>query len=141
MPLPPSSVGNRVYEVYHAVLSRLIGFFNNHGLNGACTVLGTLLLEPHHAFRAGLDYFTGKKREFHYYGLNPASLTPEQAIKNPILLLHGSLHNQSAWLKLAEKLQQTALGPIYTLNLPHGYIGSEDYVRLEQKAKENSGPV
>src|SRR5690348_7667527 len=98
IPSPPSSQGNRVYEAYYTVISRLIGFFDHHGLYGASAVLGTLLLEPHHAIRAGFHYLTGKKREFHYYGLNPTSLTAEQATKTPILLLHGALHNQSAWL-------------------------------------------
>ena len=42
---------------------------------------------------------------------------PKEAGRRPILLVHGYLHNQTAWIWLRRELEKKGLGPIYSLNL------------------------
>lgn len=127
---------DRIYSIYHAAISHLADFFNDWNLNGVTVILGTLLLEPHHVLKAVFHYFKGIKNEFHPYGLNSHSITLEQAKKNPILLIHGAFHNQSGWMELAKKIQDSNLGPVYTVNLPSGWIGDKDFQILKMKTEE-----
>lgn len=96
-------------------------------------VIGTLLCEPYHAFKAGFLSPLGWLKQFRFYDLNPISLTPEQVRKRPILLIHGFLHNQSAWLSLAKRLSESDLGPVYTVNLPHDEINGKHLQIVSEK--------
>lgn len=54
----------------------------------------------------------------------------------PILLIHGYMHNSSAWIYLRKRLQKAGLGPIYTINLGSPYHTIEEYAeRVKEKAK------
>lgn len=99
-------------------------------------ILSTLFFEPIEQLKACFTYFLGWKRHFNFYNLNPTQITQEQAEKNPILLLHGNLHNQSAWLSLAKALQQANHGPLYTVNLFHGRLSMRDSEIINAKIEE-----
>jgi predicted esterase YcpF (UPF0227 family) len=54
----------------------------------------------------------------------------------PILLIHGYLHDSSAWTYLKRKLQQAGFGPIYCLNLGYPFRSIRDYgEKVVQKAE------
>lgn len=64
-----------------------------------------------------------------------------EGVQPPILLVHGYLHNSSAWLYLRRRLKTGGLGPIYTIDLGSPFHTIEEYaekVRLkaEQIAQE-----
>lgn len=96
-------------------------------------VFGTILQEPWEVVKASCVYPFGLKEPFQFYGMNPSSITIEQSHKRPILLIHGNLHNQSAWLGLARELKGANLGPVFTLNLPSGTITGRDFALLGEK--------
>jgi len=45
----------------------------------------------------------------------------------PILLVHGYLHNSSAWIYQKKKLIEKGFGPIYTLNLTPPFLSIQSY--------------
>lgn len=52
-------------------------------------------------------------------------------------MLHGNLHNQSAWLPLAAFLHSNKyLGPIFTVNLPSYDVTDTDRAIIEHKLNE-----
>lgn len=87
----------------------------------------------------GLRMVLGAFKSFHFYGLNPESLSETQAEHPPVLLLHGWLHNQSAWLPLAAYLKQHQYqGAVFTVNLPDDprQASSKDIEIIQQKLEE-----
>jgi len=70
--------------------------------------------------------FANLKKDFNYYNLNPKALDEKYADQEPILLIHGNYHNQSAWLSLTHKLKKENFGPVYTVNLPGGCVTEAD---------------
>lgn len=55
----------------------------------------------------------------------------------PILLIHGYLHDSSAWVFLKRELGRMGCGPLYTLNLKHPFRSIRDYAELiDLKVKE-----
>ncbi len=55
----------------------------------------------------------------------------------PILLVHGYLHNASGWSYYLKRFQQERLGPVYTINLGHPFLPLKSYAKkVEQKALE-----
>lgn len=63
---------------------------------------------------------------------------PSQQIigKVPILLVHGYMHNSSAWLYLRKRLLKAGFGPIYTINLGCPLQSIEKYAeRVKEKAQ------
>ena len=55
----------------------------------------------------------------------------------PLLLIHGYIHDSSAWLFLKQALRGLGLGPIYTLNLSHPFRSIYDYAeQVAKKAEE-----
>lgn len=54
------------------------------------------------------------------------SRSPE-ILERPILLVHGYLHNGSAWLYQRKALQKAGFGSIFTLNLGSPHCSVEDY--------------
>lgn len=113
------SLCNRIWLAYCRIVQSLVDCLRSCKLNNTAAVLGTLLIEPWQAIKAGFHSWWYSKKDFTYYGLNPTSITEQQSKKAPILLLHGDLHDQTAWLNFAQKCKEFDLGPLYTMNLPH----------------------
>lgn len=80
------------------------------------------------ALRCGARMAMGRKRR----GLNPRRLTPEQARKSPTILLHGVLHNSTAWHGLSDDLHAQGVGPLFAIN----YSGLEDGLSELEKTLE-----
>lgn len=55
-------------------------------------------------------------------------LQSRQGTGKPILLVHGYLHDSSAWIYHQHKLRAQGLGPIYTINLNHPFQSLTKYV-------------
>src|SRR3990167_5939761 len=51
----------------------------------------------------------------------------------PILLVHGYLHDRSAWVFLRNELCRKGFGPVYTLNLFHPLRSIRDHAALVAK--------
>ena len=55
----------------------------------------------------------------------------------PILLIHGYMHNSSAWAYLKGWLSQEGIGPIYCLNLGYPFRPIRDFAeKVRQKAEQ-----
>ena len=54
----------------------------------------------------------------------------------PILLVHGYLHDSSAWVYVRKHLASKGFGPIYTLNLIHPFRSIRSYAQLVAKKAE-----
>ncbi len=130
------SLPDRIYVVYRNTILKLLEFLKKNEWYMTASTLGTLLLEPWQSLKAALLMPFGMKTHFNFYNLNPRNLTKEQLDKEPILCIHGNLHNQTAWLSLAKSMQSIGLGPLYTINVPSGEITTKDYEILEMKIKE-----
>lgn len=92
----------------------------------------TWIHEPKTNIKAALTFLLGVKKKFNFYNLNPI-ITESNAVKNPILLLHGNYHNQSAWLSLAKILQKNNIGPVFTVNLHNGPVTEKDQWIVDEK--------
>lgn len=64
--------------------------------------------------------------------LNKKNRQPANAGR-PILLVHGYLHNASAWLYLTHCLAKAGVGNVYTINLWPPFCSIERYVELVKK--------
>ena len=126
----------RIRVAYLTFVQKLIGAMYKAKWCGLAMSMGSLLVEPLHSIRAGLTTPLGWLKRFHFHGLNPKKITPEQVHKRPILLIHGNYHNQSAWLSLAKKLKKAGLGPLYTVNLHQGPLTESDREILHRKIDE-----
>lgn len=74
-------------------------------------------------------------RPFGYLTDQAVSIGPSQG--RPILLIHGYLHDSSAWTFLKQAWSQSGLGPIYTLNLAHPFLSIRDYgAQVAKKAEK-----
>lgn len=126
----------RVRNAYLKAIRKFVKFLQKYELFATSLVLGTLLTELWPAFKAAFIGAAYYRKDFNYYHMNPKILTQEELNKQPILLIHGNYHNQSAWISLAKKLQLNYLGPVYTVNLPGGVITDKDYEILDEKMEE-----
>lgn len=55
----------------------------------------------------------------------------------PILLVHGYIHDSSAWVYLKRKLLRKGFGPIYMVNFHHPFLSIMEYVKqVAEKADE-----
>jgi len=96
------------------------------------------LTEPVPCLKSGLDdlgIFCGESI------MNPDSITPAQALKQPILLIPGS-HGQSKYLaSIARKLSQANLGPIFAVDTmnPGRTISQRDLAAVYNKIDEIKG--
>lgn len=124
-----------VTSTYTKAIQKFVEFLRKHKLRVLALILGTLLLEPWQAIKAGFSFASWKKH-FNFHEMNPKALTAEQLKQQPILLIHGNLHNQSAWLSLAKKLKNNYLGPVYTVNLPSGRITHKDFEIIQRKIEQ-----
>ncbi len=130
---PP--IFEKIRRVYFNAICALVDFLIEHDWFMTGATLGTLLTEPWQSLKAGILYPLGDKKYFNFYGLNPAVLTKEQRLQSPILLVHGNIHNQSAWLSLAKELKVLNRA-VYTINLPAGKITKKDHDLVNQKIAE-----
>ena len=89
-------------QVYKAAFIRIYSIFRYQFISALYVVLTVPL---------------GLKSHFNFYGLNPLSLTKKQAEKHPTLLIHGRCHNQGVWIYLAKVLQNSDVGPLFTINI------------------------
>lgn len=116
---------------------KLRHFLNKHHFLMTSLVVCSFIEEPITSLYFGLKLFQGIRKKMHYYDLNPLELTQSQANSPPVLLLHGNLHNQSAWLPLAEYLHGKKYpGPVFTINLPSHQITVRDKIIIEDKLDE-----
>lgn len=127
---------HRIRDAYNRAIGRLVDFLYRHQWHTLGMILGTLLQEPFQVLRAGFTLPANWKKKFSYHGLNPTNLTDAQQKKRPILLIHGNLHNQTAWIELSKKLQRTDLGPVFTVNLPSGEVTEKDFEIVDKKIQE-----
>ncbi len=72
-----------------------------------------------------------------FSSFNLARLNPTknlQPSKKPILLVHGYMHNSSAWVYIRYKLKKENIGPIFTINLsPPLHSSIQDYAEQVRK--------
>lgn len=55
----------------------------------------------------------------------------------PILLIHGYIHDSSAWIYLRQQLVRTGFGPIYLMNLRPPFLSINEYVKqVEARARQ-----
>lgn len=126
----------QIGAAYEKTVKKIIDFLRSYQLRSLSNIIGTQLLEPWSSFKCSLAYPLGLVNKFQFFGLNPDRITPEQAQKRPLLLLHGNMHNQSAWLSLAKVLQHSDGGPIYTVNLNNGPLTEDDRLIIYAKIEE-----
>lgn len=119
---------------YSNTIEGMVQFLFKNGWFWFGVVFGTILHEPWQVVKASFLYPFGLKKQFQFYGMNPAAITGEQL--RPILLIHGNLHNQSAWISLAKELKKAGIGPVFTLNLPSGNITDRDFALIGAKINQ-----
>jgi triacylglycerol esterase/lipase EstA (alpha/beta hydrolase family) len=74
-------------------------------------------------------------RPTHYFPSHRVAAGPLTG--RPILLVHGYLHDSSAWMYLKRKWLQKGLGPIYCMNLGYPFRSIRDYAeQVRQKAEQ-----
>lgn len=117
-------------------LRKCIIFLRKHKYYTLSLVLALTMIEFPQAIWAALHYPLNTKKHFNFFNLNPQQITPEQAEKAPILLLHANLYNQSGWLALAKSLKEADVGPVFTVNLPSGDCTEKDRMIIDNKLRE-----
>ncbi len=128
-----TSLVDRTFAAYRYGVKQVVDYLVENGWFAPGVILGTFLLEPWSNFKASCLFLLGYSKNFQWYGLNPDKLTPEQAKKRPMLLLHGNFHNQSAWIMMAKALQKADGAPIFTVNLYSGDFNAKDRPIIEAK--------
>lgn len=113
----------RVMDAYCRAILQMTMWLKRHGWERTAGALAKLLIEPWELAKTGIRYPLGMGETCHLFGLNPTDLSEAQTSHRPVLLIHGSHDNQSAWLSLARSLNDFAL---YTVNVPSGRISDED---------------
>lgn len=122
---------------HYNAISRLKYYFYECSMYVIGNVVCSLSAEPAEAIYFGFKMMQGMGKNLHKFGLNPTEITESQAKYQPVLLLHGNLHNQSAWLPLAEFLYHKKYqGPVFTVNLPSLEITEADYEIINNKVYE-----
>ena len=104
---------------YLGHLKRFTNYLRACQFQNAAIIIAAMGAEPVDSIVAGIRMSRGEQTAFHEYCVNPITLSPEQASKPPVLLLHGDQHNQSAFIPmLAYLYQKKYAGPIFTVNIP-----------------------
>lgn len=74
------------------------------------------------------------------YPINVVKWDPkpcQNCAQTPILMVHGYLHNSSAWLYIRHQLQKAGYRSIYTINLGSPFQSIEDYgKKIQQKIQQ-----
>lgn len=130
-----SSLCNTICDLYYRAIKYLYDFFKNCGCDTFAVLVSTFLFEPWSTLKAAVQYPFGLKEDFHYYNLNPETLTSAQAEKRAIIWLHGSMDNQRSALSFASKLENEDLGPVFTENVSKS-TAEEDLECIFEKMKK-----
>ncbi len=119
------------------------------------TALGLALIAPSvllkrystcfpEAFQKRIDHLYAFTTEIFYiltssarYAMSQFNELELQGTGKPILLVHGYLHNASAWSTYLTYFKKENLGPVYTIDLGEPFLSLEAYAKkVEQKALE-----
>lgn len=123
---------------YLEIVARIIYFFRIFGMKWTANTLAALLAEPGSNFYLMKWFRLGKQKQFHFFGLNPTTISEENRKLPVVLLLHGKGVNQSAWIELARFFQNEGVGNVFTLNSHKGELTGEDIPLFEAKLEEIS---
>jgi pimeloyl-ACP methyl ester carboxylesterase len=100
-------------------------------------VIGTLLLEPVAALRAGMGIlFHSCVKTPHFHNVNPTTLKPEQLLVNPVLVIHGNYSDPSMYSSVAKALKNSYGPAVFTVKLKHGDLTEEDRIRVNTRIEE-----
>jgi len=125
-----------IQSLYYGCVARVVYFFRYYDWKQTANTVAALMAETRSALYTGYWLPWGKEKAFHYYGLNPESLTAAQKEDPAILLLHGKGSNQSVWIELAKTFQEKGISNVFTLNSNDGELTDEDIPLLEAKLQE-----
>lgn len=131
---PKVSYLERISNSYQSAIKNFVIYLRRHRWKITAMVLGTFLAEPWSVLKAGVLKICNWKKHFNFYNMNPKTLSTAQMSQTPILLIHGNYHDQSAWLSMGKVLKN--VGPVYTVNLPGGYITQRDWDTVARKIEE-----
>lgn len=108
-------IANRIADRFPPKITRIIRWIHALSFEGFA-ICATALLHPS---RYLVSHRTGSTRG------------------RPILLVHGYLHDSSAWIYHKRKLVKDGFGPIYTLNLGHPFRSIRRYAeKVKHKAEQ-----
>ncbi len=99
-------------------LARVICWIHSLALE-CVALLGAICLKP-------FCYFSARRVAY-----------PKE-METPILLVHGYLHDASAWVYQKKKLAKAGFGPVYAMNLRHPFSSIE---RLAQQVREKAAQI
>lgn len=119
--------GQYLYYVY------CIGaFLQRHNFISMSMVVMSLLCEPVDSIVHGLRMLFSP-RNLKAYGANPETLTAEQKNMAPVLFLHGSGHDESAFMQFLYDFRNSSQQrPLFTVKLPEVTVfEGEEYERQE----------
>lgn len=98
-----------------------------------------MLLDLGNAMKIGMHGIKGMKSHYQPYELNPGRLSPDQLERPATLLIHGWMHNQGVWKKMASYLvEEEGLGALFTVNLPWRGSDEESYLAVQQRMRQIS---
>jgi len=70
-------------------------------------------------------------------GFFQKKITPAASDERPILLIHGYLHNSTAWIYMMDELKKAGFKSVYTISLWHPFRSIPEYAALvQEKAKK-----
>lgn len=72
-------------------------------------------------------------KNFTCCGLNPKTLSDEQKMKKPVVLVHGACHGHGVWKDFAESLQRSDVGPVFTVKVGKFGRPSENDVEIVKR--------
>ncbi len=70
------------------------------------------------------------------FALFDKMITPANRDERPVLLVHGYLHNASAWIYAMFRLRSAGFRSIYTINLYHPFHSIDDYAAMVRARAE-----
>ncbi|MCB1112748.1 MAG: hypothetical protein H7A37_03905 [Chlamydiales bacterium] len=124
----PSMYQGKKREVVEYLIQR------DHRIVAAVTSI--VMMEYRSAAMIGM-YSVKYSRKFTCRGINPKSLTEEQKKKTPVILIHGACHGQGVWRDFVKKLENTNVGPVFTVNVGKlGHVSRNDVVIVARKIDE-----
>lgn len=99
------------------------------GFTNVMNVVAAFFTETFSMIYTACAFHIGKKKNFTYHGMNPTSLTSEQAKKTAILALHGDKGNGGYWKKLAKQTAKEGF-PTFAPNIKY----DDDHPKAHEKA-------
>lgn len=100
-------------------------------------ILSLLVLDLGSALRIGFCGIKGFQKHYSPYQLNPDVINEEQLDRPAILLIHGRMHNQGVWKKIARHLtDEEGLGALFTVNLPGNGSVHDNYLAVQERMRQ-----